>query len=744
MNTSNGFEKGSFYISAQARDEQGIITRHRLKRYTVRSNVDFNPNDRLKAGARLSFAYMEFEQPQLGVGNNGSGIGRQNRGATGGWGQANLGALPIMPIFNDDGTYFDPLRGRNVVAGADPVHSSNRSYQGRFTGNAYLEYKISSDLNIRAEAGADFVNLHTVNWASDVIRYNRYASDEGRIQQNYLGNIYGNYDKKIGENHKISATVGYELQMTKQRRYVYQFEGVVGSQQEVGEIGNGANQFITAVGGIFPDNNFGSVFGRANYKFKDRYLLGVSFRRDGSTAFGPNNRFGNFPAVSTGWIISDEPFANKSKFLSNFNLLKLRASYGRTGNANIPSFAWQNNYVNWPVYGQSAALGFSVLANPNIGWEQNDQFDVGLDFAVFNNKLRGTFGYFNRKSNNMLLNVPVAPTVGVGAGNSSVLTNIGDLNNQGLEIELSASIVNSKKGRNGFSWTTDFNITFLRNRVVTLTDQFKVLPTGNFPVAIGIQSGVGITQIGGHLGAYYLAEYAGLDDQGFETIWEVDANVLRETGKTVKTGNRIRATAQNITNNRIVHEDKTGLPTWFGGLTNNFSYKGFELNVLLTFQGGNYIYDGHEETTSYVRGGDNVIRANVFGNTWTSTRQNATHPRLTWNMRDLSNNPLTGAPAPQAMGSRTTRFLYSGDFLRLRTVQLAYSLPQSVLTKLRMQAVRLYVNAQNLFTVTSFPGFDPEGVVMGVNQERNLNQGFFGGVPVPQVRTINAGVTVTF
>lgn len=744
LNTSNGFEKGSFFISAQARDEEGIIVRHRLQRYTVRSNVDFNPSERLKAGARMSFAYMQFTQPQLGVGNNGGGLGRQNRGATGGWGQANLGALPIMPIFNEDGTYFDPLRGRNVVAGADPANSSDRSYQTRFTGNTYLEYKISSDFNVRAEAGADFTNLHSIEWASDVIRYNRYAGEQGRMLQNYLGNVYANYNKKIGEDHNISATAGYEVQMTRSRRYVYQFEGVVGSQQEVGEISSGANQFITAVGGIFPDNNFVSAFGRANYKYKDRYLAGISFRRDGSTTFGPNNRFGNFPAVSTGWIISNEKFASTSGFLSNFNLLKLRASYGRTGNANIPSFAFLSSFVNWPQYGQAAALGFNVLANPNIAWEQNDQFDVGLDFALLSNRLRGTLGYFNRKSNDMLLNVPVAPSVGIGTGAQSVLTNIGDLNNQGVEIELSGLIVSSKKGRNGFSWTTDFNISFLRNRVVNLTDQFKVLPTGNAPVAVGIQTGVGITQIGGQLGTFYLAEFAGLDSEGFETIWEIDPNILRETGRTVKTGNRIRATQQNINNNRIVHEDKTGLPTWFGGLTNNFSYKGLELNVLLTFQGGNYIYDGHEETTSYVRNGDNVIRASVFGNTWTSTRQDAVHPRLTWNMRDLFNNPTTGAPAPQAMGSRTTRFLHRGDFLRLRTIQLAYTLPPAVITKLRMQGVRLYVNAQNLFTITRFPGFDPEGVVLGGNQDRNLNQGFFGGVPVPQVRTINGGVSVTF
>ena len=744
LTTSNGFEKGSFFISGQMRDEEGIIQRHRLQRYAVRSNVDFYPTDKLKAGARLSFSLLDFNQPQIGTGNNGGGVGRQNFGATGGWGQANTGSVPIMPIFNPNGSYFDPLRGRNVVSGNDPANFNNRQLQNRFVGNAYLEYKLLPELSIRTEVGADYINSNSIYWASDIIRYNRVGQETGRFLQNYLANVYANYNKKFGENHDLSATVGYELQKTSQRRHDYAFEGLVGSQQEIGEIANGTNQFITAVSGIFPDRNFTSVFGRVNYKFKDRYLLGGSFRRDGSTAFGPNNRFGNFPAVSAGWLISNETFANKSNFLGKFNLLKLRASYGQTGNANIPSFAFQSNYVNWPVYGNSPALGFSVLANPNIAWEKNNQVDMALEFALFGSRLRGSFGYFNRKSNDMLLNVPVAPTVGIGPGAQSVLTNIGDLRNQGLEIELGGIIVASKKGRNGFSWNADLNMSFINNGIVNLTDQFKLLPRGNFPVANGILSGVGINQIGGRLGTFYLAEFAGIDNQGFETIFEIDAEALRQTGETIKTGNVIRATQTNINNNRIVHDDKTGLPTWFGGFTNNMSYKGFELNVLLTFQGGNYIYDGIEENTSYVRTGSNVIRADVFNNTWNANKQDAIYPRLTWNMRDNANNPLTGAPAPQTMGTRTTRYLYRGDFARLKTIQFAYNLPQAAVSKLRLQGVRIYANVQNLFTITNYPGFDPESVILGGNQDRNLNQGFIGSTPIPQVRTFNGGLSVTF
>lgn len=742
FSTSNGFDKGSFYLSGQMRDETGIIKNNSLKRYSVRSNIDFNPSSKLRSGARFSFSYLDSKIPQLGSGGNGGAVGRGNTGASGGWGQVNSGALPIMPVYNPDGTYFDPLRGRNTVAGNDPSNYRDQENQNRFVANVFAAYDILPELTLRLEASSDFVNSNAVRWASDIIRYNRRADEVGRFIQNYSGTAYFNYDKTFGTNHNIMLTAGTEAQSIKSRRQDYAFEGLVGTQQEIGEIANGQTQFITAVSGIFPDRRFTSYFGRANYKFKDRYLLSASFRRDGATPFGIENRFGNFPAVSAGWIVSNEEFAKQAPLLQSFSFLKLRASYGQTGNANIPSFAYLNNYVNWPVYGQSAALAFSVLANQNIGWEKNNQLDMALEFGLFQNRLRGSVGYFNRISKGMLLNVPVAPNVGIGAGSVSVLTNIGDLRNRGLEFELSSMNIMSNSG---FRWTTDLNVSFIKNNVLDLTPQFKLLPTGANPVAIGIQQGVGITQIGAQLGNYYLAEYAGLDNEGFETIYQIDAKILRETGETVKTGSIVRATQTNINNNRIVHEGKQGLPTWFGGLTNTFSYKGIDLTALFTFSGGNYIYDGLRENNSYVRAGTNVILSDVYNNTWESGKTDAPYPKLTWNQRDNFNNPANGTPSPQTLGTRTTRYLYKGDFARLKTVQAGYNLPVVLVKKMRLQGVRIYLNVNNLVTFTNYPGFDPEYANVGGNsQDRNLNQGFIGSSPIPQVRSMNAGISVTF
>jgi TonB-linked SusC/RagA family outer membrane protein len=737
FSSSNGFDKGGFFISGQYRDEDGIITNHKLQRYTIRSNLDFAASDKLKVGAKLSFTYLKFQQPQLGIGNDGSGVGRQNFGATGGWGQVNSGALPIMPVYNADGTYFEPLRGRNTVSGSDLNNFNSRQYQNRFLGNMFLDYQVIPSLSFRTELSADFLNSNSIWRTNDVIRYLPVGQEQGRYISSYSTNGYFTYNKKFGTDHEISATAGAEMQLTATRRQDYAFEGVSGNGYEIGEISS-SNQFITAVSGILSDSRFTSYFGRANYKYQRKYLLGLSFRRDGSTAFGPNNRYGNFPAVSGGWIISNENFFQKSSLLKPFNFLKARASYGQTGNANITSFAYLNNYASWPVYGQSPGYGLSSIANPNIGWEKNNQLDLGIEFATLSNKLRGSIGYFNRVSKDMLLNVAVSPSNGIGTGSSSVITNIGDLRNRGFELELNTTNIELK---NGFRWNTDMNFTLVKNKILRLSPQYNILPTGSAPTVTGIVQNVTITKPGGTLGAYYLAQSAGLDAQGFETVYEIDKNVLKGNNTTVRTGNILRATSTNVNNNKMVMDGKSSIPTWYGAFTNTFSYKGFELLVLLTFQGGNYLYDALEEQNSYVRTGTNVIRAEVVNNSWTPTNKNAKYPILTWNMRD--NNTVGGVPAPQTLGSRTDRFLYKADFIRMKTIQFSYNLPSSVLKRMHLQNLRVYANVQNLFTITSYPGYDPEYVYLGASsQDRNLSQGFISAAPVPQVRTFNTGISI--
>lgn len=741
MAVSNGFAKGSIYLSGQYWDEDGILLNQRLQRFVFRSNIEFNPAPKWRFGAKLSPSLIKSNFAPSGVGGNGSSLGRNNVGATGGWAQANLGALPIMPVYHPDGSYFDPMRGRNAVAGADAANFSSRQNQHRFIGNLFAEFKPHPVVTFRAESGGDFLVSQGVNWVSDVIRYNRMAGETTDFINNLSGTIFGTYMPALGRKHELTTTMGVEWQQSTFRSSSFDFEAVTGNQQEIGEIDSG-QQTLTAVSGIYPDHRFISSFLRATYAFDSRYFFSASLRRDGSSVFTPSNRFGYFPALSSGWILSEERWFQNMNGQNTISLLKLRASYGQTGNAAIPAFAYRSNFVNWPVYGQSAALSLSVLGNPNIRWEKNNQVDAALEIGLWNNRMHTSIGGFVRTSADMLLNVPVAPTVGIGAGNQSVIVNIGNLRNTGIEWELNGVIVENYQRRNQVRWSIDANVTWISDKVLSLTESFRNLPSGDFPVAAGIQQGVGITRIGGRLGTFYLAEFAGLDNEGFETIFEVDKEILRTTGRTVRTGKVLRATNTNISNNRMVLENKTGLPRWFGGVTQSWQWRGFDVRMHVSFQGGNYIYDGHEESVSYVRTGNNVLLATLSGNNWSHENPRAPFPRLTWNLRDNTTGS-NGEPLPQTMGTRTTRFLYRGDFVRLKTLSVSYTLPSAWIRILRLQSAKMYVSGQNLFTFTAYPGFDPEILISGPgSQARNLNQGFLTLAPVPQVVTIMVGMNL--
>jgi TonB-linked SusC/RagA family outer membrane protein len=743
MSASNGFEKGNFYLSGQYWKETGTIKNQTLQRASVRSNLNYQPFSTVRISSRMNYVVLQSGFIQTTAGDAGEAIGRGNRGATGGWAQANLRALPIMPVYDSAGSYFDPLRGRNIAAGNDPQNFNSGQQQYRFLGSLSVEYTPFAALSVKGEAGADFVNARNNYWVSDVIRYNRYASESNSAIRNLTGTAYATWKPTLTKGHRLTAVAGAEWQKTNHRRLTYAFEGVEGSQQEMGEIALG-EQVLLAVGGIFPDQGFVSFFMRNHYDFGKKYFVSASIRRDGSSVFAPGNRFGTFPSVSAGWVLSEAPFLANSFISRSFSFLKFRASYGQTGNAGIPAFGFVSNFVNWPIYGQSPALALSVLGNPQIRWEKNNQLDAGFDWTLRSGRLKGVIDVFARTTRDMLLSVPVAPTVGIGAGSQSVVINIGDLRNKGVEMELNWVVKDNYKIPKRLKWTLDANLTLVNNKVLWLTNALNTQPTGEFPVANGIQQGITITQTGEALANYYLATYAGLDSEGFETIYEVDPDILRKTGRTVHTGRVLRATIANVTNNRTIQYGKSGLPTWYGGITNSLKWRIWEVRMHFTFQGGNYLYDAHEEQTSYVRTGTNVLRSSVIGNTWTPDNPAASLPRLTWNMRDNFVN-AQGEASPQNLSTRTTRFLYRGDYARLKTLSVACQMPTQLAKLLRIQSARVMLSAQNLLTFTAYPGFDPEILNTGPGtQGRNLSQGFIGQAPLPQVRTFMAGVQVVF
>lgn len=424
---------------------------------------------------------------------------------------------------------------------------------------------------------------------------------------------------------------------------------------------------------------------------------------------------------------------------ANIDLLKIRGSFGQTGNSAIDPLATETGYATWGRYGDVGAGDLLVrIGNQGITWETTDAVDLGIDYELFNSRISGTLGYYRQEAFDLLLQVEVPQSSGIFSNSPRIWNNIGDLRNQGLEFNIST--VNIDKNR--FGWTTSFNISTNRNEVIRLTGEEN-------EEIYNVRSSALVTRVGDPIGFFRLADYAGIDPEGgYELIYEMDLERFEETGERVRTGNVIPATRANLGQHLFDYPEKTGLPTYFGGLNNTFRYGGVSLTFQLSFQGGNYIYDLAERSASYVGGGTNVIRSAVDGNTWTPGNPDAAWPQLSWDHRyDVVNEDGTVTENERfdnnLAGQAHDRFLKKGDFLRLRTLELAYRLPANILERIRMRNVRVFVSATNLFTVTGYDGYDPEVVqIGGGSQGRNLGQGWVG-IQLPQLRSWNFGVNLS-
>lgn len=742
--TSKSSEKASYYVSAQYRNEEGILKNNQFDRFTFRTNLNFSPLNSLNLGVKLLASVVNTEN--VGGGRPG---GNDNI-AKGGWSQAVTGALPILPIYNENGTYFDPLSGNNLKASLNRDWYSDQDEQYRTLGTVFLNYDLPfvKGLSFRTELSADMLHTTNILYGGPELRPSgvAYGFDEGKQFLNTNYNGYFSYNRTFANLHNISFTAGTETFHKTARERNIEAVNLTTSDQEVGA--PGGDDIQRAVFGYLPETKFRGYFARANYNYNQKYYLGGSFRRDGSSKFGTDNLFGTFTAFSAGWIITEEPFMQDIQAL---NFLKLRGSYGETGNASIPQGITQTVFQTWTRYGNTGAGGrLGNIGASDITWETTSSFDLGFDYALFDNRVSGSIAYYNQNISDMLLTVPIAASNGA----SSIWANIGDLTNKGFEFSIHSVNVNS----GDFSWTTNFNIATNSNEVEKLT---PILAESRS----GIDAGITSTRIGEKLGTYFIAKSAGFNsEQGYELIYEVDNNpfLINDDGEYVdaggnivenpvdnpdylkETGNIIPATNGNVSNNRFLHKDKSGIPTYFGGLTNTMAYKDFEFNFTFSFQGGNYIYNQAEALTTNVGEGMHVLSEDLVDNYWTSGNKDADYQALRWNNTFTYTNE-DGEETTKTFSTNTDRFLYKGDYIRLRTISLAYNLPNAVVQKLKMNNIRVYVSAHNLLTFTKYPGLDPEIVNAASSaRDRNLLQGVAGTTVLPQVKTFAAGINVTF
>ncbi|MDR6560809.1 MULTISPECIES: TonB-dependent receptor [unclassified Arcicella] len=604
--------------------------------------------------------------------------------------------LPMNRIYNDDGSYFGtPADGgiagvlnQNVLMVSDLNKINSRTNQ--LISSLGLTFKIIDGLTFRPYASLDYRTINGYNFqdprTADAFNVKgRIASQQFELI-NFLTNATVMYDKVIKNDHKIGALVGVEYRQNTQENYQATAEGIP------------TPQFTTQSSAANPISVFSSwtgfkkagVFTRLSYDYKNKYFLGLTARYDGSSRFGADNLYGFFPGVSAGWDISGEDFLKNNASVSQ---LKLRASYGTLGNDQIGNFDSRGLYGGGANYNGLSGISPSSLSNASLRWERNTTSNFALDYGFFNSRVQGSIEYFVRTSSDLLLDQPVPQT----SGFSTISNNLGELQNKGLEFSIKTINVD----RGGFKWTTDFNITKINNKITKLYDTLTTLPGRAVDEQI---------KIGQPLNSIYVAQYAGVNPATGRAMWYDNA------------GNIIYRLAGSVDSySKIIGSQ---IPNLYGGFTNDFSYKGFDLNILFTYEYGRTAFN-NQSSFMFENGGRtfNTLRS-VYESRWTTPGQITSTPR-----------PINGNA--ETLGSGITagsRVYEDASYIRLKTVSLGYNIPKTALSKFGLASARVYVQGYNLYTWTKWSGFDAEWT--------NLGSGNTGIVPQPRV--VTAGVKLGF
>ena len=504
------------------------------------------------------------------------------------------------------------------------------------------------------------------------------SSDEGSIDEmrtNYekwVSSTTASYNKMFGD-HTIGLLFGFEAE-----KNTTDYTRASGTHLPNSTLHTVSTAGTLSSAGYQWGNTLASIISKVDYNYADRYFLSASYRRDGSSKLAPEERWGNFWSVSGAWRIKQEAFMAPVKWLSD---LKLRASYGVNGTLPSSNYAYMNLMSYSSKYMGNPAGIISQMSNVNLSWETNYTFNVGLDFGFFNQRLRGTVEYFTRNSKNLLQDVPISGTTGF----SSVLQNIGKINNHGVELTLEGDILRKKD----FVWTAGVNATFLSSKVKKLYNGADIIwydPTGDDNRAQFIY------REGESTLAFYGYEWAGVDPTNGKSVYYVNDPDDGQKGDFTFNG-RGATYDYNKANYTIIGN---GIPDVTGGINTTATWKGIELGLNFTYKLGGSLYDGaYKDVADDGYYWERIRAESYYENMWTPTHTDGTEPAL-------SGNDLTDAI------QYSSRHISSATYLRLKTLTLAYTLPRQLVNKVWMSNVRVYFNAENLLTFSKYKEADPE------------------------------------
>lgn len=699
MAIRGGESKLRFSLSGSYLDQDGIMINSGYKRGTGRLNLDYDANTRLKLGANISLSRYKNKRVSTEDGDR-SLI------------QVALKKSPSMPIYNPDGTYYngDVSGFINPVAWANKVKYENEV--SSVAGNVYGEYTFLPKLVFRTTFGLTYASVLDNYFQPSDAQRNGIASGQafssnvtGWINENTL-----NYSFNI-EKHQVSALLGYSQQ--ERNSFAIKGEGK----------DYATNNIYTLNAAVTPTNAYSfksgsglsSAFARLGYSYADKYLLEATARRDGSSRFGENRRYVIFPAFSAAWRISNEGFWKQSNVV---NELKLRGSIGKTGNQDIDDYVAQGQYATTGSYIGQSGIYMNIIPNPDLTWETTLQYNGGLDLSLFNSRITLGVDAYIKKTSNLLLNVELPNTSGFG----SVLKNIGSTENKGLEFNLNTINVDKKD----FSWSSNFNLSINRNKVTKLNDGVDNILVSTGAGLSGSLVSYSTIQVGKPIGSFYGWRHSGVYRYSSDNTTNLSNSSVGTNGYVFRGGDLIFADMNG--NNSIDYDDRVIIgnaqPDFTGGFSNTLKVKSFDLNFLMTFSYGNDMVNGTRysaESGTGFNGSTDLLRR------WR-------------NEGDITDIPKVNYADPAGNRRFSDRWVEDGSYLRLKTITLGYTVPPSLISRLKVRSCRMYLTAQNVFTITNYTGYDPEASAFNDNVARiGIDQGTY-----PQYRSLTFGINVGF
>lgn len=698
LNLSGGSDKSSYFISGNYQNQDGIINNSFYKRYTLRSNINSNLSDRVSTFLNITASYSTAQNVDIPPDGPSSPLAQAITWA------------PTTPVYNADGSFVisDPVGSISYNPVALTVN--RLAVKDRMLANMIggFKFRIIPGLTFNLQYGANYLASDDKSFAGKITNNNTSTTGIRSGKEIVLQNTNTlNYRKVFNKVHSLDLTAVMEYQ---QSTYNYSSAGASNLTYENFQWYN----LSLATPGT-PSSGYSkwalfSLVGRANYAYNDKYLLSAALRRDGSSKFQGSNKYSYFPSVSAGWVLSNEPFMQQVPAINN---LKLRGSWGLTGNQAISPYSTLSSYSNIPASfnNNSHLVGLAMgnIGNPNLKWETTEQKDVGIDIGLFKGRINVTADYFIKDTRDLLLK----ETVPMYLGSNSITRNVGSVQNKGWEFAIEGDVLNGR----AVTWNTGFNVSFNTNKVISLGEgKTRIFDPNNWKIGGGMSpQSEFVVMPGQSIGAIWGLTYLGTWKPGDEKASEYGAKAGDSRYLDLNNSGTIDANDYHVIG--------TGIPKTSIGWNNTVAYKAFTLNLL--FQG----------LFGFDRLNYNNAAAMYYGGDAREATLSEIKNRYIPGVNETSDIPAFSTTNRNF--TQSSRFLEKGDFIRLKNISLAYTLPKSALKN--TVGIKLFVSATNLLTITDYSGLDPESNSSAGDIRQGIDFGTY-----PNAKTITGGVTLSF